>query len=526
MSLEGPERLLYDMVKSQLGSNITMQEVERVVLGVAAALNLDPQLVQRVTAVFRAEIAPSPVDCVPRLLVDWGELPRVGHQVRPEFSLICPAYETRPEIKISVDRDLDHDENDPRRRPQADDKSLWSFHVPFRMTTGGLDCRPGQYLIDFEVSFREVPADLPRFYRCRIRLTVNSGNDGEGGVLEIDGDGQSVVNLQGCNLKQFSKVILKGSQDSIINLANGFGQDSTSDAPAATKPNTTFEYQLKVDHQKQGRLPKLLQIGKPRSYLDSCGFFFEDGSRYLVFARPKITFGRSRDNDVILRFFPRSQENDAHSGNISRTHFIAELIPEGIEIRDESRSGIELNYSVVRERISIPAIRAGEVTHLELGVTGTVPKKFKMEMVLFSPEDRDHLDELSYWDELVCEIVGGRLSRISREGLDASVNSVRYDRASSLEGEECYVHLFREAIIGGSPARCAIVLKNSVSQPPARLLHIDRSFWLETLSNASNISIDGMVVPPLSLVALSPGMQISFGGEVVKFDRPSQLYLD
>jgi hypothetical protein len=527
MALDSREKLLFQMVRDQLGLSPSLHDVQSTVSAVAGILSLDQQTAERVVDEFR-NLLPSSAspDVEPRLLVDWGELPRVGYQCRPEFSLLCPAYSGRPEIQVAVDRELDHDPSREHIRPQADGPGLWSFNVPFRMTTQGMDCRPGQYLIELQVAFRDVPPELPRFFRCRIRLNVPGMSDSGGGVLEIDGDGQSVVNLQGYDLRQFSKVVLKGGQDGVINVANSWTNSTTSTLPVADKPTTTFEYQLKIDQQKQNRLPKLFSTGKPRVYLDSAAFFFDDGRRSLVLATPKITFGRSRDNDVVIRFLPRSEENDRHSGNISRTHFIAELTSEGIEFQDESRSGIEVNYSVVRDRYVVPSVFAGELVHLDLGVTGTVPKKFELEMHLFGPDRHEHQDELEYWDELVCEIVGGKLSRLARLALDAGVNAVRYDRVTSLPGEESYVHLLREVLIGGSPGKCGVLLRQSGCQTVARLLHIDRSFWIEPLQSQIPITVDGIQLAPQTLTALVPGMEVFWGKERSRFDRPSQLYLD
>jgi hypothetical protein len=527
MTLDGNDNMLFQMVKSQLGDSPSIEEVQSTVTAVAQILNLDQSTVTRVVNEFRSTMAPPGMtDYAPRLLVDWGELPRVGRQCRPEFSLVCPSYPGRPEIHLAVDRELDHDPVNEHVRPQSDGQSLWSFHVPFRMTSQGLDCRPGQYLIELQVAFREVPPGLPRFFRCRIRLNVPGASESEGGVLEIDGDGQSVVNLQGYDLRQFSKVVLKGGQDGVINLANSFGSPTPDPAPVTEKPSTTFEYQLKIDQQKQARLPTHFATNKPRASIDAAGFFFDDGRRSLVYARPKLTFGRSRDNDVVVRFLPRSEENDRHSGNISRTHFIAELTPEGIDLKDESRSGMEVNYSVVRDRHVVPSMFAGETVHVELGVTGTVPKKFEFEMHLFGPDRHEHRDEMEYWDDLVCEVVGGRLSRLARLALDTGVNAVRYDRITSLPGEESYVHLLREVLIGGSPGRCGVLLRESGSQTLARLLHIDRSFWLEPMQTSIPITLDGIPLAPQTLTALSPGMEIIFGSERTRFDRPVQLYLD
>ncbi len=528
MDVQGPSGILYNIVKSQLGASATLIEIETQVQAVATAAGIPDAVADEVLTRFRAELQSSGSgrDVAPRLLVDWGELPRVGNQIRPEFSLLCPKYSSKPELQINVDRDLDHNPQDPLRRPQEDEAGLWTFHVPFRMTSDGMDCRPGHYLIDVELSFRDVPPDMPRFYRCRIRLNVPQAGADEGGVLEIDGDGQSMVNLQGYNLKQFSKVILKGGQDSVINLQNAMGGPPDTEKRNDTKPATTFEYQLKVNTEKQSRLPVISSTFRQRAFLDAAGFFFEDGRRTLVIARPRITFGRSRNNDVVLRFLPRSEENDDHSRNISRTHILVELTVDGLEFRDESQSGIEVNYSVVRDRHVVPPLRAGDVTHIDLGVTGAVPKQFRLEMLMLAPDRKEDREELEYWDELYCELVGGRMSRIAREALDLRLNAVRFDRVENLAGEESYVMFLREALIGGSPAQSAIVLKENGSRSRARLLHMDRTFWLEPLSGGGPISIDGQPLGPRSLTPLSPGMQIMFGTEAAKFDRPMQLHLD
>ena len=147
-------------------------------------------------------------------------------------------------------------------------------------------------------------------------------------------------------------------------------------------------------------------------------------------------------------------------------------------------------------------------------------------MLMFAPDRHKRRDELEFWDELYCELGGGRLSRCARQALDVGIDAVRYDRTESLEGEECYVHLLREAMIGGSPAQSAIVLKESGPQAQARLLHIDRSFWLEVLPGTKLIQVDGMKISAGSLIPLVPGMLLQFGNEVLRFERPAQLYLD
>ena len=525
METPDPADILYQLVHSQVTPGISLDQIRQQVQAAGYAAGIPDEVVAAVVTRFESDRCGSQVTA-PRLLVDWGDLPKVGHQVRPEFTLLCPGYEqSRPEVRVIVDRELDHDEA-PLRRVQTEEPGLWSFQVPFRMTSDGMDCRPGQYVIGVDLAFHSVPAEHPRFYRCHIRLNVSDGNLVEGGVLEIDGDGQSMVNLQGYNLKQFSKVILKGGDDSVINLQDALGSSDDAEAQPSEKPVTTFEYELKVDTEKQQRLPTVYVTGAKRVYLDACGFYFEDGRRTLVMTRPRITFGRSRDNDVITRFLPRSDENDNHSRNISRTHCIAELTPEGVELRDESNRGMEVNYRVIQEREVISALFAGDSLHVEFGVTGTVSQKFELEMALFGPDRKANRDELEYWDEMFCEVIEGRLSRLHRDALDVGLDAARYDRVTSLPGEESYVHLFREALIGGSPAQSAIVLHDCGSQVQARLLHLDRTFWLEPLTGGVPVIVDGTLAPAQTLAPLAPGMELQFGSEQVRFDRPSQLYLD
>jgi hypothetical protein len=527
----GPAGILYNLVQSQISDSATLAEVETLVQTSAMTCGIAEDAVVEVMTRFRAELNPEESETPPpRLLVDWGDLPRVGYQVRPEFSLICPEYPSRPDVIVRVDQQLDHDDTDRSRRPHSEDQGLWTFHVPFTMTTDGMDCRPGHYLVDVEVFFREAPAALPRFFRCRLRLNVPDANAADGGVLEIDGDGQSMINLQGHNLKQFSKVVLKGGADSVINLQDAIGgaadENETGDDPQDVA--TTFEYDLKVDTEKQKRLPTVSEQSQKRAYLNAAGFFFEDGRRTLIFTQPRLSFGRSRApvNDVVIRFLPSSDENNKHSRNISRTHFLLEVTPDGLEFIDQSSKGMQVDIDIVRERKSVTVGHGPVHVPVDLGLPGTVEEEFHLEMATFTPDRNSEKSDLNFWDELYCELIGGHLSRLARSGLDLLLDAVKFDRIENLEGEESYVLLMRELLIGGSPNRCGLLLKESAPEPQAKLLHMDRSFWLEVLPDAADVQIDGEPIAPATLTHLVPGMTIQFGDETVRFDKPTQLYLD
>ena len=58
-----------------------------------------------------AEPPPPPEVAMPRLIVDWGDYPRLGHRSTPHFLLLCPdTYQQgRPQIHVQVDDLLDND---------------------------------------------------------------------------------------------------------------------------------------------------------------------------------------------------------------------------------------------------------------------------------------------------------------------------------------------------------------------------------------------------------------------------------
>ncbi len=521
-----PVTTLYDTVKRMMGSDLELSAVKDQ-LDVLEQNGFPAEVVEQVYLKFQDELDSQeqmPEGYAPRLLVDWCELPRVGHQVRPEFSLICPFFNSKPELLIGVDEDLDHDPDHAMRRPQAEEIGLWTFTVPFKMTTESMDCRPGRYLIDVAISFRDVPSGCPRFFRCKIRLNVPDLAAEDGGVLEIDGDGQSMINLQGHDLKQFSKVVLKGGEDSVINLANAFGSANDDGSADQQQPKTTFEYELKIDSEKQGRLPVLCQQNQERSRLKKGAFFFEDGRRVLIFTQKRLEMGRSRNNDIVLRFLPKSEQNNADSRSISRTHFLLELTSEGIDITDKSGSGIEVNQSVVE---SVEKIRDfyADTTDIELGVTGSVNRSFDLEMVTFTPGRDDHPEQLEFWEEIYCELVGGRMSGLSRQSLAVGLNAIRFDRKDDLADRESYLLLTREVLIGSSN-ECGIVLAKHVPRPLAALRYINSSFWLEPLPGIENVQVEEAVVKPKTMVPLTPGMRVQFGDEVATFDHPRQTHLD
>lgn len=523
-----PADILYQIVSTQLSPSDDRESVTRRVQAVGQQALIDQETVdcvieRLVVERYAATLAAAEL---PRLFVDWGELPRIGSTARPQFSLVCPGYATKPELHVVVDRDLDHDESDPLRRPRCEESGLWTFYVPFRLTTDGIDCRPGQYMIEVNLTFPDAHPGQPRFFGTRLRLMVKADKS-DNSVLEISGDGQSVVNLQGCDLRAFSKVVLKAGQDGIINLQE-MSPSSREGSTVATpqKECVSFEYDLKIDLELEQRLPHLSKRFTERSHIERAGLYFESGRRILLLAKRRISLGRSRDNDIVIRFFPRSAINNELCHNVSRTHAALELTDDGLMLVDESSTGTEINSSVVDKYRMLPNSFVGETFRVELGCSLTVKKSFELELEMFGPERDSDSAGLLLWDNIYLKTLGERMPRIWQTALEMRINAIRLGRAENLADEEGYVILFREVLLGGSRSACAITLPTRTLQPAARLLYAGRCFWVERLGERGVVELNNVELKPKELTPLAIGHQLNIDGVKCEFREAVQCGLD
>jgi S1-C subfamily serine protease len=459
----------------------------------------------------------------PRLLVDWGELPQVGRAARPHFSLIAPGMTGRPTVKVDVDRSLDNDPLDPLRQVRTEESGIWSLYVPFSLTSNGLDARPGLYVIDVAVTFPHAAAGQPRFLQARIRLSIPDASSGQR-ELVIDGDGQSVVNLAGHDLRSFSRVVLKGDDKAIINLQN-FSQPQDPAAPAA-KP-VVFEYELKVNRDIQGRLPKLVSVHQPaktEAVTLVCG-----DRRVHVFAKKRATFGRQRrpENDVCLRLLPRSEKHDEGSRAISRTHMALDLTDDGLVLVDESTKGVDVDCDPVKGERVFTHFDAHGGRHLDVPSPLSSSLSLEMELTIFGrdPADHDYRSELE-WDDVCFETTGEQPSRLWQVAKGCGVEAARIRRLTNVPDEE-YVFLYRHASLGRAAKDSAIVVPHlpAMLAGDLRLLYAGRMFWLHSGGRA-NIVVDGERVAGACLIPLRFGQLIEIDLVPIHVVPVAQCQLD
>ncbi|MCH8829854.1 MAG: FHA domain-containing protein [Planctomycetes bacterium] len=293
----------------------------------------------------------------PQLRVDWGDQLSVGRQACPQFFLSAPAdFFGEPLIDITIASQLDFEPSACQPRVSQEEKNLWTFDVPFAMTTNGDDCRPGRYRIELRAAFPHAAAGCPWYFCCTFRFIVGEAGESDGPTLEIEGDGQSIVNLHGGQLQRFKTIRLKGDGRAVVNV-----QDFAKPAAAATAETTEAdvticEYQLRVDEHRQRLLPTVSPAARKREAAQRMTLLFADGRRVLLFSRQTITLGRARGNDIVTRCLPRNQEHDARSKELSRQHLKLHLSEEGVSVIDrDSSQGTSFNQQRLQESLLLTA---------------------------------------------------------------------------------------------------------------------------------------------------------------------------
>jgi hypothetical protein len=558
---------LLDLLRSQLTGNESKAEIERLVLAVAEGLGIDEKQAIAIaiqlaneqefrhvqvnveasgSAVSGSAVsgsAASGSDCeplpasasagspsdVPRLLIDWGQDLHVGWQACPACHLICSAeYKTAPRVVVQLDDRLDHDPRAEKPELRSVDLGLWAFHIPFALTTQGTNCRPGQYLISISVELPSVNRDSPRFYYSQIRLKVLDPASSSAKTLEIEGDGQSLVNLQGRDLRSFAKVVLKGSGSAVLNVQEAlFPSKLDDDVSLPRDPDrdgsNQYEYELRPDSSKAIVRPFLSTRFITHDVRDTAMLVLEDGKQIVLIARRKVKLGRNRENDIVTRFLPRSLANDELSRNLSREHVGMQLTDDGFQVSDlGSRTGSKWDGRALTAPQLLTASDLEERFRLAMAWEG-VDVSFQAEVELFGDPSRDRqkIQPFSQPDLESLGIVGSRLNRLS---MMTQIHAVRIRRLSNLADREEYVLVFGAVQVGPSH-QAAITLSDSTCDPMAALLfHTDRGFWLQSTAHQP-IEIDGCLIALNECLPLVVGMKIKIGETKIRFLQSQQLYL-
>ncbi len=521
---------LIETIRSELRGDESREELQRIIGAAGLPDTLFEEIVQRLQAAqpplppdfdFNAAANPSATnqDVVPRLVVDWGMLPQVGHQARPNFMVLCASSDySQPEVHLNIDRDLDCPAHEDTISPVRIGSGQWEFHAAFGLTTNGQDCRPGQYLIRIRLRFRDASTGSMRFFQSVIR--INIGNTGAAGpTLEIEGDGQSIVNLNGQDLRSFGRIVLRGSDSGIINIQSPDEVNSPRQNDRTSVGGLTYAYTLRIDHERQTDTP-LVAAGFERQRLESGTLVLDGGRRITLMGKRRIQLGRSSDNDIVIRFLPRSEQNDGLSRNISRIHLVMSLQEDGLLLTDQSRTGTSVDFEPIAGDRLLQIEQCGDPLTVEMAISSDCLSPFPCQLQLYGsatePDDRQRFER----DWACCSAVGETVPGVWRHSLSSGIDSISLRGFRSGMEEEEFVCLYRQALIGSSQSRCAITLHQSgLPAVMARLLYIGRTYWLENLSEPELVRVNKRPLPLLRLVPLSASMCVMFASTACVFEK-------
>ena len=225
----------------------------------------------------------------------------------------------------------------------------------------------------------------------------------------------------------------------------------------------------------------------------------------------EVRLGKHRENDVVLRVFPPSTQNDAASLRISRQHAVLRLAgndvvwenldcPNGTLVGNErlpAKANSPLRQGVV--------VRPADVMSLTCDLFYSDPS-----------EDTARYREF----EAALRPAG------PPNDMPSQLAAVRLRRADGLAGLEQYVIIYRTALIGRDPGCPVLIADPSVSSYHARILHLAGAFWLERCADAAEIRVDGSLLSAGDFAPLRPGSSIRIGKISVAVAEHHQYYLD
>lgn len=553
--MNSPSAQIVDIIRRQLDGTESPAAIERIVVEFGRANGIDDSSLQAVlealspaTATATAteadteQTSPSHTgetraSSIPHLIVDWGNELRIGWHVVPEFHIVCPAdYRDTPEVDVQIDSHLDQQTRGPIRLTM-EEPGYWTFPMRFSLTQGQEDCRPGQYLVDVSLRFRKVPAGQQRFFRTRIRLNVPPQTDSsEAKTLEIEGDGYSIINLHGRNLrrtlKSFHRVIVRGGDRGVINFQDALGSGELDEQETELQPpaeSVRHEYELKVDYEREANCARLTQSAHSFHPADRITLEGPGEQRIHLLSTASLTLGRDRSNDIVTRFFPRNERNDQRSANLSRQHARLTLKPGGLLVEDlNSTLGTALNGVEIPAEQPAVIESPGHAHQLTLGTHESVDQPFHLDLQAFESEQHAEYPIQLDLDLETCEALNTPQPQLWSLSRQSGIAALRLTPSHEQAATETFVVLFHEATSGSSSLDVISTALSASAQRTARILHIGGGFWIQQLSAARNsvLSVNGQpAVQPMELVPLSPGMSLQIADREFRVSEWQQCHL-
>lgn len=317
-----------------------------------------------------------------------------------------------------------------------------------------------------------------------------------------------------------------------VNIDNLIKQDKIRDANDLMMeyrklPSEFKMLQLTFDPEFSEQLETARDSGKGKRIAEAGRGSLTDGAslrvqskdmplNIVLVAKPEVSFGKHRENDIVTRILPRSPGNDHLSNKISRIHCSVELTEEGVLVKDnESANGTLLDGKQVDADGRKLKYRARQ-----LAVGDILKMTVKCLLRKHGPGDAAYEG-----------VFGKPVEPMWETAAQTSLDSITLERKNNLgphdeRGCEKYCLIYRIATIG-SGADCSISLSGKSLEPQhAGIVYYGRMFYLENLCDLTDVYVNGEMLSKGELIPLSFGDRIRIARLDIEFTQKSQLYID
>jgi pSer/pThr/pTyr-binding forkhead associated (FHA) protein len=238
--------------------------------------------------------------------------------------------------------------------------------------------------------------------------------------------------------------------------------------------------------------------------------------RLLLFGSGDVSFGRRRESDITLRYWPRSLENDRMSLRVQGSepgqhHSRLQVRESGIYITDHNTlNGTTLDGRPVQGEARLPLDHSSEID---------IARALRLRMAPFRLQDNegnraDHYQGIAPADRL--------WQTARRHG----VRSLVIERLNNMPDAEKYVIVCSWIEIGRGPDNEVLLVEDSLAQSHARIVRLGPGFYLESLVSGRGPCVDGTTLDQGELAPLRPGMTLAFGDRKIAVGPYEQYGLE
>ena len=289
--------------------------------------------------------------------------------------------------------------------------------------------------------------------------------------------------------------------------------------PLRLDPKQSAELTQALRHTQQATRAKRVVEPERGSATDSASLVTRTKERttnILLIAKPCVTLGKNRRNDIVTRLGPRSAENDAMSNQMSRDHCRIELRQGGLVVLDDgSVNGTTLDGQKVDAGGRLIQDETKELVLAEV-------LSFSVRYI------GGHLPEPCGGYEDAMSDSPGEVWELADPAGPATLSLERTGNlgADDENGCESYCLIYRVAAIG-SAEDCAIRVCDKGLEPlHAALVYWGGRFFLENLSTATDVTVNDRKLSGRELIPLSFGDHIRIARLDMQFTQRSQLFVD